>query len=169
METAISDLVKSYERGSLSRRQLIAGLAMLAIQPAANAAASPGVFQGTTIDHVSIQVSDLKRSIGFYMDVFGLPFLKDDKNNEAYLKGDTKNDTVRLAVGGKSRIAIRRNKPAGIVDHFAFGCEHFDKAGVTATLKKRGVTVLDTPEPASFHVIDPDGYSVQIMDNSTRG
>lgn len=168
METVISDLVKRYERGSLSRRELITGLAILAVQPGAKAAGSPGVFQATSIDHVSIQVSDLKPSIDFYMDVFGLSFLKDDKNNEAYLKGDAKNDTVRLAVGSKSRIAIRRHDPAGIVDHFAFGCQHFDKAGITATLKKRGVTILDTPEPASFHVVDPNGYKVQIMDSSTR-
>jgi catechol 2,3-dioxygenase-like lactoylglutathione lyase family enzyme len=168
METAISDLVRSYECGSLSRRQLIAGLAMLAMQPSANAAGSPGVFEATSIDHVSIQATDLKRTTSFYMDAFGLPFLKNDKNNEAFLKGDAKNDTVRLAVG-KSRIAIRLNKPAGIVDHFAFGCEHFDKAAATATLKQRGVTVLDTPDPAAYHVIDPDGYTVQIIDSSTRG
>ena len=167
METVISELVRNNERGSLSRRQLIAGLAILATQTAANADVVPGVFQATSIDHVSIQASDLARTSKFYTEVFGLSWLKNDKGNEAFLKGDSKVDTLRLAVG-TSRIAIRLNKPAGIVDHFAFGCEHFDKPAAIAAAKAKGVTILETPDPAAFHVVDPDGYSVQIIDNSTR-
>ena len=64
MEAMISNLLSRFEKGALSRRELIQGLAMLA---AASGAASGALAQdagikAAKIDHVSIQVSDLPRS-----------------------------------------------------------------------------------------------------------
>jgi predicted enzyme related to lactoylglutathione lyase len=161
METSISSMVTSYERGALSRRELIQGLAMLAAAGAAAASANASFaapepdsivgLQAMTIDHISIHVSDLQRSVKFYQDVFGLAFLNEDK----------KTNTVRLKVGN-GRIAVRKFDPAGVVDHFAFGVTKFDKAAVIDNMRKNGVTPLDTGEPLQFHVLDPDGYPVQI-------
>ena len=84
MEAMISSLVNRFERGALTRRELVQGLAMLA---AANGAASVAQGQdagikGAKIDHVSIQVSDLPRSIAFYQKMFGLTVVSEDKPNE---------------------------------------------------------------------------------------
>jgi catechol 2,3-dioxygenase-like lactoylglutathione lyase family enzyme len=170
MENTISKLLASYDRGLLSRRELVAGLGMLVLQSTANAqsADSAGVLHATSIDHVSIQCSDLERTVNFYKDVFGLSLLKNDKDTTAFSNGDKTVDTVRLTVGA-GRIAIRRTKPAGIVDHFAFGVEKLDKAAVIAGLKQQGVTAIDGPDPLFFHVTDPDGYNVQIIERPTRG
>jgi hypothetical protein len=58
MEAVIADLVERFERGGLSRRQLIQGLALLAAAggAAAPAAAQSAGLKGTGIDHASVLV-----------------------------------------------------------------------------------------------------------------
>jgi hypothetical protein len=66
MQSIISNLVARFEKGSLSRRELVQGLAMLAASGTA-AAAQEGIdFKDADIDHVSIHVADLQRSVDFY-------------------------------------------------------------------------------------------------------
>jgi hypothetical protein len=71
MEAIISNLVSRFEKGSLSRRELVRGLAMLAAGGTAASAQEGLNFAAATIDHVSIQVADLKRSSEFYQKMFG--------------------------------------------------------------------------------------------------
>jgi catechol 2,3-dioxygenase-like lactoylglutathione lyase family enzyme len=155
MENVISTILDRYERGALSRRQLIQGMTMLfaanAIRSSAESAAEPAV-RISRIHHVSIQVSDLDRSVKFYQNAFGLPILNEDKKTE----------TVRLTAGS-SLLAIRRGDHAGVVDHFALGVDHLDKAAVTKEMGQHGITPTDSGEPLTFHVVDPDGYPVQMI------
>lgn len=153
MEAMISSLVNRYERGALTRRGLIQGLAMLA---AAGGAASTGQAQeaglkGTKIDHISIQVSDLPRSVAFYEKVFGLTVLSEDKPNEI----------ARLGAG-KIIVSLHHKSPTGVVDHFAIGVENFNRESVTRTLKALGITPEENLD-AGFHIKDPEGMNVQIM------
>ena len=167
MEQVIASLVKRYESGSLTRRELIQGLAMLAGAGAAagtaSAAAVPQAaasspadapLQAISFDHISVQTKDLEKSAEFYKSVFGLTFLNEDKAAK----------TIRLTVGNTTnRLAIRGVEPFGTVDHFAFEVKKFDKPTVIEKLKKMGVEPLQGPEPLLFHVLDPDGYPVQII------
>jgi len=153
MEAMISSLVNRFERGALTRRELVQGLAVLA---AANGAASVAQGQdagikGAKIDHVSIQVSDLPRSIAFYQKMFGLTILSED----------TPNEIVRLGAG-KVLVSLHHKSPTGLVDHFAIGVEKFNKESVTRELKERGATPEDNLD-AGFHIKDPEGISVQIV------
>jgi catechol 2,3-dioxygenase-like lactoylglutathione lyase family enzyme len=148
MEAIISDLVNRFEAGALTRRGLIQGLAMLT---AAGAQAQDTGIKAAKIDHVSIQVSDLPRSIAFYQKLFAFTILSEDKPNEI----------VRLG-SGKVLVSLHHKSPTGLVDHFAIGVEKFDKDLVTRQLKERGVTPEDNLD-AGFHVIDPEGISVQIV------
>jgi catechol-2,3-dioxygenase len=66
MEAIINRLLQRFENGSLSRRHLIQGLAMLATAGNAPAQAQTRGFQGAFISHVSLSVSDLRRSTEFY-------------------------------------------------------------------------------------------------------
>src|SRR5439155_21629556 len=73
MESIISTLVNRFDRGTLTRRELIQGLAMLAAGDAARAAAAQDAAMKTVkIDLISIQVGGLPRSIRFYQTLFGL-------------------------------------------------------------------------------------------------
>ena len=153
MEAIISSLVNRFERGALTRRELVQGLAVLA---AANGAASVAQGQdagikGAKIDHVSIQVSDLPRSIAFYQKMFGLTVVSEDKPNEI----------VRLGAG-KVLVSLHHKSPTGLVDHFAIGVEKFNKESVTRELKERGASPEDNLD-AGFHIKDPEGISVQIV------
>src|ERR1041384_439956 len=87
---AIADLVSGFERGALSRRQLIQALSMLvAAGPAAAVAnaQAPGL-QGTGIDHVSVLVADMARSTAFYQRVFGMTQVSEDKPNQILRLGN---------------------------------------------------------------------------------
>jgi len=157
VETVISNLVTRYERGSLSRRELIQGLAVLAAAGTAETASAATPFQANSINHISLQTKDLDGTVKFYQDVFGLPIFNEDRRIS----------TVRLKIGS-GRLAIRGVEPSGIVDHIAFGVDSFDKTAATEKLKQLGVTPTDTGEPLGFHVTDPNGYPIQIMPTEAK-
>jgi len=150
MKDTISRLLKTYENGKLSRRDLVQGLALLA---ASSEAASAAGFQGNSINHVSLYVNDLQRSSDFYQRVFGCTVNKRDGNNQLMF--------------GKNFLVLRPGKPPGKVDHIAIGVDNFKKDSVTADLKARGVTPIDQQGGGfGFHVVDPDGFPVQISANN---
>ena len=63
MESIISNLLARFEKGSLNRRELVRGLAMLAASGTAAAAQEEIDFKSADIDHVSIHIADLQRSV----------------------------------------------------------------------------------------------------------
>ena len=153
METIISSLLKRFEQGALSRRELVRGLAMLAAGGEIAQTQDPSsALQGTRIDHVSIQVTDLPRSIAFYQTMFGLTPISEDKPNEI----------VRLGAAGKVLVSLHHKSPTGLVDHFAIGVEGFSRDAATRELEAHGATP-ETNLDAGFHIKDPEGMSVQIV------
>jgi|SRR5579871_841256 len=152
MERIIADLVNRFEKGALSRRDLIQGLTLLtAATGAGEAQAQTAGLKGLKIDHISIQVSDLPRAIAFYQKVFGLGIMGEDKPNEI----------VRMGIG-KISVSLHHKSPTGLVDHFAIGVENFNRDAVTRTLKEMGITPEDNLD-AGFHIKDPEGMNVQIV------
>ncbi len=128
MKPMISDLVERYDRGRLSRRELIQGLTLLAAAGTVSAAegtADSGLV-ASGIDHVSVLVSDLQRSVAFYQSLFGLSVLSEDKEH----------NIVRL---GRKRVivSLRTEAPQGTVDHFGVAVENFSRDAVTRVLKQR--------------------------------
>ena len=152
MEAVISNMLKRFESGALTRRQLIQGLAMLATAGSASAAPQEIGFKATTIDHISIQVSDMPRSLAFYQNVFGMTVVSEDKPNEI----------VRLGATPRMRVSLHHKSPTGLVDHYAIGVEPFDQEAVTRHLKQHGLTPQQNID-AGFHVTDPEGIRVQIV------
>jgi catechol 2,3-dioxygenase-like lactoylglutathione lyase family enzyme len=152
MEAMISTLVGRFERGALSRRELVQGLAMLTAAGGTALQAQEAGIKALKIDHISIQVSDLPRSIAFYQKMFGLTVVSEDKPNEI----------VRLGGGGKVLVSLHHKSPTAIVDHFAIGVEKFNKDAVTRELKARGAEPSDNLD-AGFHIVDPEGISVQVV------
>jgi catechol 2,3-dioxygenase-like lactoylglutathione lyase family enzyme len=153
MEPIVADLVSRFERGTLTRRQLIQAVSMLvaAAPAAATAAAQAPGLQGTGIDHVSILVTDLQRSSAFYQRVFGMTQVSEDKPNQILRLG-----TQRTIV------SLRHEGPSGIVDHFAIKVDNFDRDRVTEQLKPHGLTPQNNVQ-FGFHIKDPDGVVVQIV------
>lgn len=150
MEQLINGLIGRYEKGGLSRRDLVGALAALSLTGGSAAAAG---FESSALNHVSIVVSDLQRSIEFYQRVFGLPLQSENKAAQL----------VQLKLG-KSHLSIRRADGPKGVDHFAIGLERFNKDSVIADLKARGATPREDAG-AGLHVVDPDGLNVQLIAN----
>jgi catechol 2,3-dioxygenase-like lactoylglutathione lyase family enzyme len=150
MKGTISRLLEAYENGKVSRRDLVQGLALLA---AGSGTVSAAGFQGNSVNHISLYVSNLQRSTDFYQRTFGCTVNKRDGNNQL--------------VFGKNFLVLRPGNPAGKVDHFAIGVDGFNKEAVTADLKARGAKPIDQQGgDFGFHVVDPDGFPVQISANN---
>src|SRR3989442_4057168 len=146
MKSTISKLLEAYEKGKMSRRTLIQGLAVLA---AASTAAEAAGFQGNSINHISLQVSNLQRSTDFYQRVFDCKVNKREGNNQL--------------VFGKDLLVLRPGQSAAKVDHFAIGVDNFKKESVTADLKSRALTPIDHQGGGSvFHGLYPVGCLVQV-------
>jgi catechol 2,3-dioxygenase-like lactoylglutathione lyase family enzyme len=150
MKRTISRLLEAYENGKISRRDLVQGLALVA---ASSTTASAAGFQGNSVNHISIYVSNLQRSTDFYQRTFGCTVNKRDGNNQL--------------VFGKNFLVLRPGNPPGKVDHFAIGVDNFNKDAVIADLKSRGANPIDQQgSDFGFHVVDPDGFPVQISGNA---
>jgi catechol 2,3-dioxygenase-like lactoylglutathione lyase family enzyme len=124
---------------------------MLAASGTAAGAQEEIDFKTADIDHVSIQVADLQRSIDFYQKMFGFSVVSEDKPRQIVRLGNT-----------RTLVSLNREGPAGIVDHFAIGIPRFTKEAAASYVKQRGATPLDDPF-AGLHVKDPDGINVQIF------
>lgn len=153
MEATISSLVSRFEKGGLSRRELVQALTMLTVAGAATQVQGQEAagLKGVKIDHISIQVTDLPRAVAFYEKIFGLTVLGEDKPNEI----------VRMGAS-KIIVSLHHKAPTGIVDHFAIGVENFNRQAVTEKLKALGVEPSENLD-AGFHIKDPEGMNVQIM------
>ena len=154
MESVISDLLSRFEHGRVSRRELVKGLAMLAAAGGGAATASARQetpFSASRIDHISIQVTDIPRSIAFYQEVFGLSIPNEDRANEI----------VRMGTSS-ILVSLHHKPPTGIVDHYAIAVDGFDRESATRALEQRGLTP-DQNLDYGFHVRDPEGIPVQIV------
>ena len=153
MHDVMTDLIERFDSGTLSRRQLVHGLTVLAAagsaQHAAAQTSTPFVSNG--IDHISIQVTDLERSISFYQSIFGLSILNQDVDNEI----------VRM---GRDRVivSLHHKEPTGVVDHYAIAISDFDRESVTRALAAQGLTAEENLD-YGFYVRDPEGIPVQMV------
>jgi len=101
METVIAGLLKDFEDGKMTRRQLIQSLALAAAAAMPGAAVAqtaaqskapiPQAFEPTGwktvwLDHISYAVSDYRRSTAFYRDLMGWEIRNDSGTNQCTLK-----------------------------------------------------------------------------------
>jgi catechol 2,3-dioxygenase-like lactoylglutathione lyase family enzyme len=192
MEHVIDNLLKDFERGKMSRRQLIQSLALAALaspaaasaQTAAAASASPGPAPWKTValDHISYAVTDYKRSAAFYKDLMGWEIKNDDGQRQC---------TMRIGNVGDIIIRNNRQPPAtnggaakeqpgqsdrppvtGVINHVSWGIEPWNTEKVEAELKRRGLNPrpdMQGSDFKSYHVLDPDGWDLQISNQNGKG
>src|SRR5438045_195262 len=157
MEHIISRLLQEYERGKVTRRQLIQMLAVGTAAASGVATAEAAPANATYINHVSMQVADYRKSRDFYAGLFGMKVTDDDGKSECSL---TCGSTIIIARNASGRPGAKVG-----VDHIAYTLANWDtdktvKPAVEAELKRRGLNIRTTA--GSFHVQDPDGFDVQM-------
>jgi catechol 2,3-dioxygenase-like lactoylglutathione lyase family enzyme len=157
MEHIISRLLREYEDGRVTRRQLIRTLAVAATATSTLATAEAAPANALSINHVSMQVADYTKTRDFYVGLFGMKVSDDDGKTQCRL---TFGDNILIPRNASSR-------PGGKVgvDHIAYTLANWDsdtsvKPAVEAELKRRGLNIRVTD--GSFHVQDPDGFEVQM-------
>jgi catechol 2,3-dioxygenase-like lactoylglutathione lyase family enzyme len=166
MESIIAKLLQDFEQGKMSRRQLIQSLAVAASAAAAVtpaiADAPPDVpaFKAVAVNHISYQVADYAKTRDFYVGMFGMKVSQDNNRSQCYLAFG---DTFLLPRNGRPS----GKNPPPYVDHIAYTIDNWDKDKVEAELKRRGLTPKPDTED-SFHVVDPDGFNLQISGRNMK-
>lgn len=117
----------------------------------------------TIIDHVGLNVTDLARSIAWYMEVFDFQVLHRWPSNTTVMVGA---GSIRLGLFLRPNAAkVADPDQAVMMTHVAFGVSPDRFALVLAHLKGLGIP-FDPPEDTgiaySIFLADPDGHQVEI-------
>ena len=163
MEQVIAGLLGEFERGGMTKRQLIQKLALTAVVASAAyaapaAAATRAGFKTLAVNHISYGVADYARTRDFYADLLGMAVKHDDGKQ------------CELAFGDSFIIPRKSRHPEGrtpFIDHVAYTIDNWDTLAVEAELKRRGLDPRPDTEN-SFHIKDPDGFDLQICGKAMK-
>jgi len=172
MTEAISILVQQFQNGRLSRREVVTALAALFAATTEGAAQTPTApVAARTLNHVSISVTDIKRSAEFYQSLFGMRIISQQGTGNNPIAGG-EGSVINLAPGaGPEFIGIYQGKPVGDIGHFCLGVQKFDADRVLAALTSRGVkaSIRTRGQSREIFLTDPDNISVQLTDATYCG
>jgi catechol 2,3-dioxygenase-like lactoylglutathione lyase family enzyme len=183
MSRTIDDLLKQYEQGHVTRRDVVmtlsalfmsAGSAAAQTKPAAAAAAPIAV---RSLNHASIAVADVDRSVQFYQSVFGMRVISREGTESNPIAGGGQalpgaGIVVNLAPGkGPEFIGIYKAEPTGHIGHFCLGVQNFDAEATMKTLKDRNIParMRTRGESKEIFLTDPDNIQVQLCDTTFCG
>src|SRR5204863_8580812 len=135
MTEAISILVQQSHNGRLSRGEVVTALAALFAATTEGAAQTPTApVAARTLNHVSISVTDIKRSAEFYQSLFGMRIISQQGTGNNPIAGG-EGSVINLAPGaGPEFLGIYQGKPVGDIGHFCLGVQKFDADRVLAAL-----------------------------------
>ena len=160
MNPPIESLLTHYESGRMSRRDLVAILTALAAAPLPAAAQAAPALQAATLNHASLIVSDLDRSVAFYQRTFGLAVKS------------TQQGGVNLAVGD-AFLGIYQGGPTAMphINHICFGIRDFDPSASVAALESRALPAESRTRDGvtQVYTADPDNLRIQLQDVSFCG
>jgi catechol 2,3-dioxygenase-like lactoylglutathione lyase family enzyme len=159
-----------------TRRRFMRSLPLLMMAPKL-LGQSPQRLSIRGFNHVTLTVSDLKRSIDFYQGLFGFP-----------VQGRQGSATAALRIGsGPQHLGLTSNPSSGDrtprIDHMCVGIDNFNAERVLKVLASHGVPTagergamkaqvrIRTPEAGGatqgtpeVYVGDPDGIILQLQD-----
>ncbi|HSQ29522.1 MAG TPA: VOC family protein [Gemmatimonadaceae bacterium] len=165
----------------------------VATTPVVKPVAAP--WKTVWLDHISFQCADYRRSVDFYTNLMGWQVLH-DTGNQATVDINGIGGIIirnrREGRGGQAPTAAPAARPdstasaataaqpsrppvTAVIDHISWGIEPWDTETVRSELVKRGLTPredtgnggpITTSKFKSFHVHDPDGWDLQISNQS---
>jgi catechol 2,3-dioxygenase-like lactoylglutathione lyase family enzyme len=176
---AIDRLIRAYESGAFTRRQLVSALAALGLAGRSGAAEpDPGPRRSAVrINHINLRVSDLRRSVDFYEKVFGpgfrqfptmLPYDLGGGSMVPYMSVQNDKDVTtegRLQYEKEWHRSLT-TKP-GTWEHIAFEVDGLDADRTLAALRAAGSEASLSGGFIWTH--DPDGALIQIVDAKSPG
>jgi catechol 2,3-dioxygenase-like lactoylglutathione lyase family enzyme len=188
MTDRIDNLMDRYDRGTLTRRQLVKGLLLLAMTPhdlsAAEQAPPRALAPALAFNHIHIGVSDHEKSAQFYSAIFGCKIK--DKGTGSVYKASEHLWTMTLP-GSKPDLgawfSMDESKKPGTIDHIALSVELPDPAAAKRlasdintmfpSAKARPGGYADpkgrSPHRLIVSVTDPDGLNVSLHSKKDDG
>lgn len=155
--TDIETLVAAFERGSLTRRDLVRGLAaMVASSAVPAAAAAEPAIPALSLNHVSLAVTDPEASKQFFQKTFGMPV--------ASVQGTG----INLSLG-TSFLGLYKMPNPGRVDHVCLGVDHYEVNAMAAKLEAQGIKATIRKDKPEVYFTDPDGIRFQLESKDYRG
>lgn len=165
MNATPDTLVEHFERGDLSRRQLVTQLMALGAAaagvagapriahgqqvPATQPASPPAsTFTATGIDHLALSVTDVKRSAAFYEQHLGFRHVRGSGEGSAF-----------LTTTGADFLALFRSDAPGL-HHFSFSIPQFNADDAARRIEAAGLKLRRSGNRVYFP--DPDGLTVQV-------
>jgi catechol 2,3-dioxygenase-like lactoylglutathione lyase family enzyme len=164
----IEVLLDSYEARAVSRRELIAALAMIVAPAAADAAIQTPVLlpaaQGRTLNHASLAVSDVSAAADFYQQLLGLKIVSRPGNGG-----------INLGLGD-GFLGLYKLANPGTVNHICIGVDDYDPQRIAARLKEMNVNATIDRNPANrtsggdqLYFNGPDNCRIQLGANGYQG
>ena len=133
MNSKFDRWMEAYEDGRISRRRLLLALPALMMAPRAFAQAINPQIRVRGINHVTLSVSDVKRSVDFYQGLFGMPVIS------------RQGMTANLQIGAGPQflgVSSAGSNPSSI-NHLCLGVDNFNVDRIVGILGQHGVTKND--------------------------
>ena len=163
----------------MTRRNLLLSLPVAAMAPRALAQSKKPSIPVTGLSHMTLSVSDLKRSIEFYQGLFGMPIQARQGASPSLRIGPGPQFLFLGPVGPNGKPGI---------NHWCVFTDNFNVERTISVLAEHGVTKSDKNGPMTMrvrmrgpenggakegtpelYVGDPDGLVVQIQDSTYCG
>ena len=177
-----AEKLAEFETGRISRRGLIQALTAAATTGAAaapaKAAAPDPALKVALVNHISYTCPDFKAAGDWYSRVFNLDQVSPSKNDVTLPFGKLNEKPYNVSADDVplTHLIIRtrdpnapaqnsgepRRKSRARVNHIAYTIADFDKERVRAELKRMGYANPLQDGEHSFHVVDVNGFDVQI-------
>jgi catechol-2,3-dioxygenase len=158
MEQIIAGLIRDYEDGRMTRRQLVRTMTMIAAGVGlAGAAHAAPPATALYINHVSLQGADYAKARDFYAGLLGMKVTEDNGKTQCRL---VFGDNILVVRNASSRPGTKEG-----VDHISYTLANWDadknvRTGLESELKRRGIKFRGNAESLLFE--DPDGFEVQV-------
>ncbi|MBT8484610.1 MAG: hypothetical protein HKO59_04030 [Phycisphaerales bacterium] len=158
MNAWLNRMLDAYERGALSRRDLLAGLTGVAAAGVAPPPPPPrpregSTFRGVNLNHLALRVTDIPRSRAFYQKHLGLTVASEGEQS------------CFLRCRERDFVAMFRSQTPGM-DHFCFSIDRYEPAAAVAKLSDAGLEPRRRGDRVYFD--DPDGIEVQVAAREHR-
>ncbi len=148
MHEFVSRMLAQYERGEIGRRDLISGIAVVASISQSAAAQASSTFEGVDVNHIALNVTDVKRSRDFYQKHLGLPVVRESSSS------------CFLGMGNNF-LALFQNSPPGL-NHYCLSIKDYEVGRVTAELERQRLNPRQPSGSSRVYFDDPDGIEVQL-------
>ena len=178
MEGYVATKLDEFDRGKISRRQLIETLTLAATSvyatDGAEAQGASPPLKVALVNHVSYSCPNFRQAADWYSKVFNLDQvgLKEDEVTLPFGKqgeqpyGVTAKDVPLSFIIARSRAPRPQDKerpqPQAVIDHIGYTVADFNRDKAKAELIALGVKNVREGGPYSLHLDDVFGYDVQI-------